>query len=439
MKILRQGEPGYEQAREDSIWHEGVPQRYPAIIIQVDNDQEVVDAIKLAESEGLKVSVKSGGYSWAGNHLRDESCLIDLSLLKEVVVEGMTAKVQPGVKGYDLGELLRQRQLFFPVGHCTGVALGGFLLLGGFGWRGRELGPSCMSVTGIEVVTAKGEKVYADENQHPDLFWAARGAGPGFFGVVTRFHLKLYPLQKVTLSNFYIYPPDLWEDFFRWCHAIEGELPAEVELSNILYRNEALSTEGPVVSVLATAYSDSMEKAKELLAPFEKFPQRNRALVANIGMEASTGDLAKNGTEEHYPSDHRFIADNMWTHASFEELLPYLKAIQADFPKAPSHLIWFPWKRTLTRPSMAYSLEDDLYIALYGACSDSADDNNCRNWVTSHMQDMDALSTGIHLADENLINRPQHFMQKDHFEKLESIRGTYDPEQRFVSWLGRPT
>ena len=39
-----------------------------------------------------------------------------------------------------------------------------------------------MSVTAVDVVTADGELVRADAEQHPDLYWAARGAGPGFFG-----------------------------------------------------------------------------------------------------------------------------------------------------------------------------------------------------------------------------------------------------------------
>jgi hypothetical protein len=31
---------------------------------------------------------------------------------------------------------------------------------------------------------------------NPELLWAARGAGPGFFGIVVRFHLRLQPRPK---------------------------------------------------------------------------------------------------------------------------------------------------------------------------------------------------------------------------------------------------
>ena len=85
-----------------------------------------------------------------------------------------------------------------------------------------------MSVAGIDAVTADGETIHADETQNADLFWAARGAGPGFFAVVTRFYLKLYPRHKVTLKSLYVYPPDVWEQIYRWSRSIEPKLPAEV-------------------------------------------------------------------------------------------------------------------------------------------------------------------------------------------------------------------
>jgi len=48
----------------------------------------------------------------------------------------------------------------------------------------------------IDVVTADGELVRADEQSNSDLFWAARGAGPGFCGAITRFHLRTRPVPK---------------------------------------------------------------------------------------------------------------------------------------------------------------------------------------------------------------------------------------------------
>jgi FAD/FMN-containing dehydrogenase len=439
-QILRRGDAGYEEARRKAVWHAGTPARFPEVIVRAHDDNDVVAAVRLAREEGRKVAVRSGGHSWAGSHLRDGIVLLDVSQLRDVSVNAkeMTATAQPGLKGSELDATLSKQDLFFPIGHCTNVCIGGYLLQGGFAWRGREFGPSCMSVTGIDVVTANGEIIHADETHNADLFWAARGAGPGFCAVVTRFYVKLYKRHKITLKNFYIYPPEVWEQFFRWSRSIEGDLPPEIELTNIMYRDASISTEAPAVSVLATAYSDDERHARDVLSVFETCPVRDRALIADVGQSTTLGELTSFGTAAHYPADKRFIADNMWTHASFDDLLPSLKSIHAALPPAPSHMVWFPWTLTPKRPSMAYSLEDELYIAIYAAWDDAADDERYRSFVTERLRAMEHLSTGIQLADENLINRPRRFVADENLRRLDKIRSVFDPDGLFVSWLGRP-
>lgn len=437
-KLFKRNAAGYEAARKKTVWHQGLPNRFPAIIVQAKNQRDIIAAVQIAKQENLQIAIVSGGHSWSASHLRDNTLLLDLSSFKEITIDRrtMTATAEPGIKGSELAEMLRSQDLYFPVGHCKNVCIGGYLLEGGFAWRGRELGPSCMSVIGIDVVTANGDILYADENQNADLFWAARGSGPGFFAIVTRFHLKLYPLQKTTLTSFYLYPPHVWEEYLRWSRHIEPSLPSEVEVWNIMYRDESVSTEGPIISASVTAFTDTEKQARQALAIYETCPVRSQALVAQLYLPTTTSELTLHNN--HYPSDKRFIADNMWTHASFDELLPGLRAIHKNFPAAPTHMVWFPWNLTPKRPDMAYSLEDEFYIALYAGWDNSADDQYFNNWVTNHMRIMEKFATGIQLADENLINRPRRFMTNANMDRLDKIRAQYDPDNRFVSWLGKP-
>jgi FAD/FMN-containing dehydrogenase len=76
------------------------------------------------------------------------------------------------------------------------VGVSGYTLGGGIGWLGRKHGFATNSVTAVELVTADGELVRADAEQHADLFWAVRGGG-GSFGVVTALEFRLYPLPDV--------------------------------------------------------------------------------------------------------------------------------------------------------------------------------------------------------------------------------------------------
>ena len=48
------------------------------------------------------------------------------------------------------------------------------MLGGGFGLIGRWLGLTCDSLLAVEMVTAEGESVYADEQVHEDLYWACQ-------------------------------------------------------------------------------------------------------------------------------------------------------------------------------------------------------------------------------------------------------------------------
>ena len=86
----------------------------------------------------------------------------------------------------------------FTGGHCETV---GPRRLPAAGRPGLEQPPLGLGVreraSAVDVVTADGELVRADATQNSDLFWAARGAGPGFPGVVTRFHLRTYPAEPM--------------------------------------------------------------------------------------------------------------------------------------------------------------------------------------------------------------------------------------------------
>ena len=214
--LIKRGEGGYERARREAVWNGRMPERMPDVIVRAATEDDVARAVRLAAREGLRVGVRSGGHSWAGNHVRDGGMLLDVSRLRaaEVDAESRTARVQPGLPGNELIARLAEEDLFFPAGHCPGVALGGYLLQGGFGWNGRVHGPACMSVEAVDLVTADGELLRADARQDADLLWAARGSGPGFFAAVTGFHVRLQPRPRVVANALFTYPVECLEPVF---------------------------------------------------------------------------------------------------------------------------------------------------------------------------------------------------------------------------------
>ena len=437
MNILRRGDPGYEEARTASVWNARVADRFPDVIVQAAAEEDVVRAIELARGEDMHVGVRSGGHSWAGSHLRDGGMLLDLSRLTELSFDpaARTATAQPGVRGSNLVEKLREHELFFPVGHCQGVAVGGYLLQGGFGWLSRIFGPACMSVLAVDVVTAAGELVRADESSHPDLYWAARGAGPGFFGVVTRFHLRLHSWPRTAMNSIYLYPAELLDEIFGWAYEIGPAVARSVEMMLFLQRpggdQRLIGVTGPVLA-------DSEEEARAALAILDTCPVLDKAIAATPCMPADFADLVA-ASRLLFPDGNRFAVDNMWTSAPVEALVPGLRRISETVPPEPSHAMWMNWGPSPERPDMAYSVEDDVYIALYASWKDAADDGRYAGWPAERMREMEHLATGIQLADENLGARPARFVSDANLRRLEEIRTVYDPGNLFHSWMGRPT
>jgi FAD/FMN-containing dehydrogenase len=433
------GQPEYEATRQASARNLRLPDRYPDVIVQANDVYDVVAAVKLAQQKDLRISVRSGGHSWAVNHLRDGGLLLDVSRLNDVHVDKATMRAicGPGCKGNELAGRLGKAGLFFPTGHCEGVCLGGYLLQGGFGWHSRVLGPACMSVAAIDLVTADGTILHASPDENADLYWAARGAGPGFFGVVTRYHLRLYPRPKATGVAVQNYPIAMLEEVFRWAHAVGPEVPGAVELL-ITVTQHVPGIKGPGIVVSAPVFTDSWREALAALAFMNKSALERKAAFrlpfAPVGLR-----LLYRGAMTHYPAGHRYAVDNMWTSAGIEDLLPGVRRIAETLPGEHAHMLWMNWAPPPDRPDMAFSVEDDIYIALYSVWKEAKDDARFSTWPVERMREMQHLATGCQLADENLGQRPARFVADDHLARLDQIRATRDPEQRFYPWMGRPT
>ena len=435
--VFWRGDAGYENARRSNMWNRRVPPRYPDVIVQPRSDNDVEAAVRLARQRGLKIAIRSGGHSWSASFLRDGGLLIDFSAMREFSVEraARTARLQPGLRGTDFNRGLRRHDLFFPSGHCMTVALGGFLLQGGFGWNSRLWGPACASVTAIEVVTAEGELVRADAKQNSDLLWAARGAGPGFFGAVTRFEVTLQPRPKIMMRSDYLYPIEALDEVLRWVLSVQLSLARTMECM-VFVRRDIFGHQGPGVLVTAPVLADNREEAVDALAKLETCPVLHKALKRKVNIVTEFDELLQGGEDLLYPRERRYAADNMWTSASTDDLLAGMRKIAATLPRAPSHMMWMLWGPPQRLPDMAFSMQDDLYIALYSIWENEAEDAAHQAWVTDHMRSLEPLSSGIQLADENLGARPFRFLADANFKRLEALREKYDPNGLFHSYIG---
>ena len=437
-EVLERGESGYEESRREASWNARKPARYPDVIVRATSEEDVVRAVKLARERGLKVKARAGGHSWTASAIRS-GVLVDLSRLTGISFDATRgiAAVQPGVKGRDLNQMLAEHELFFPSGHCPTVGLGGFLLQGGWGWNSRALGPACLSIVGVDVVTAEGELIHADAEQNADYLWAARGAGAGYFGIVTRFYVRCHPRPTATYTRTDVYSLDDIDEVLRWALEFEPTVEPEFEFA-IMGTTPTLPDgrtvhDGTALMIMCQALMFDDAQARAALARLDECPVRGKALYAEEPRQVSFVELY-DGPDAVEPEGVRWSADGMWTNASADALIEPAKQLFLDVPTPESHVFWYPWRRQEFADA-AISVQGDLYLAAFAGWHDPAQDRRFIDWPTGHMRRMEPLSEGIQLADENLHERLARFLSPANERRLEELRATYDPEGRFHSYL----
>ena len=436
LHIVGVGGAGYEEARRASVWNGRKPDQYPSCIVKVRDAAEVVAAVQLASERGLRVTIRSGGHGWTANHLRDGAMLIDMSLMTEIEIDPKTetAWVQPGVKGEQAIVALRSEGLFFTTGHCNDVGLGGFVLGGGFGWMSRVHGYACTSVLAFDIVTADGELVRADPSQNSDLYWAARGSGHGFFGVVTRIKLQVYPDYPVTMLSADVYPREALDDVFRWLDTVVPELSPALELRvNISLEHEGV--EGVGLRVLGSTFTRDVDQARRNLAVLDTCPALPRAVSSIRHVRADVLDLVMASDDSCKPGK-RMVADNMWTGASMEELLPGIRAL-ADTMTRSSFVMWHViGADPEPDPTMFHSMHDRYNVSVYAVYDDPDDDVSVGRWPQERIEEFGTLARGIQLNDENLAARSGPVCSPAAATRYERIRAVHDPDGLFFGFRG---
>jgi hypothetical protein len=195
----------------------------PGVILQCANVADVRRAVRAASSAGALAAIRCGGHSLAGFSTCEGGVVIDLSRLRSVQVDSAerTARAAGGCLLANIDTATQRAGLVFPAGVVSHTGASGLILGGGTGWLTRHFGLSCDNVLGFEIVVADGTLLNANASEHPDLFWALRGAG-GNFGVVTEFHLKLHPLTSILILSAWYAEHDIAPVLRHWREFMPG-------------------------------------------------------------------------------------------------------------------------------------------------------------------------------------------------------------------------
>ena len=428
----------YEQACVGRVFNARRPaaaERRPAAVLEAATEQDVVEGVRLARERGWQVAVRSGGHSWAAWSVREQALLIDLGHFHELDYDPGTgiATATPAVKGGDeLNPYLAGHGRFFNGGHCPSVGIGGFLLQGGQGWNARGWGWAAESVVAVDVVTAEGKLVRADAGQNADLFWAARGAGPGFPGVVTRFHLRTRPLPQALTHTVHGYPLELFDQVMTWLHDTHHTVGDCVEI--VALTQTPPGHDRPLLLVTGLALADTPAEAAEALAPLHANPYRDSALF-RIEAEPTTFAEQLSGQRTANPEGHRYLVDNAWLSGSAAEVVPAMRTVFTEHPVPGAFTIWFSMAPLRALPEMAFSLQSEIYCAAYVVHDDPAQDARLRGWLDRAMAELQPVTAGQYLGDSDFTNRQLRFLGDEQWDRLQRIRADRDPDALFAGYL----
>lgn len=445
-RVISRQDPEYEKDRQSELRNVLKPARFPDAIAYVASEQDVREAVQFAAKQKLRVALRGGGHSWCGSPLRQGGLLLDLSQLNAFAVDAAKrqATAQPVVRGRDALAALEPQRLAFPLGHCRTVPLSGYLLNGGIGWNSGAWGPACMSVTGIEAVNAAGESILADANQNPELYWAARGAGPGFFAAVTRYHLQLYPMPAAIRTSTVTYRLEDVGRVADWLPELVKSLPPQVEVDCFIVSAPPEPSQGPppkLFIVAAAAFADTEADASKWLAPLADGPQlpsRRQELVQPASF-SSLYDMP----DRLFPEGRRYAGDAFTFNVSPKEVLTRLhdQAVKAPSPES-FMLLALPSPRPANAPplpDMAFSMPGSVFAGVYGIWQDPSQDATNQQWVRQAGKLLDPITVGHYIGETDLTadtNRARQCFAPPNWQRLQQIRKKYDPDGLFFDYLG---
>jgi FAD/FMN-containing dehydrogenase len=426
--VLAPGDPGYEEARRV---HNGLIDKHPALIARCMHTADVVEAVNFARSEGLEISVRSGGHNVAGKAVTDAGLMIDLSLMKGIHVNPGRPAVQAQA-GVTVGELDRATAAFglaTPSGVVSSTGIAGLTLGGGIAWLMGKYGMAVDNLLSAEVVLASGEVVTASENDESELFWALRGGG-GNFGVVTWFEYRTHPLASA-LGGPVLYPLAAAPELFSFYRDFAADLPDELSTQAVFLH--APDGSGTKLCGIAVCHAgDDAARAEADIRALRRFGSPAADMIERMPYPAvNTGVdwLSPTGSLRY------------WKSAFFSEFSdPAVELMVSAFEQAPSELcalVVEDFHGAVTRvtpTAMAYPHRDPGFnLFLISQWTDPGQTDACIAWAR---ETFGALSP--YMADRSYTNylsaddydRVRHAYGPN-YDRLVELKRRYDPENLF--------
>jgi FAD/FMN-containing dehydrogenase len=429
-RVLTPDDAGYDKAR--AVFYGAIDHR-PALIARVADASDVARVIAHARDTGLELAVRGGGHSPAGHGVSEGGVVIDLSELRGVEIDpaGRTAWADGGVTAGQYTIAAAEHGLATGFGDTGSVGIGGITLAGGVGFLVRKHGLTIDSLLAAEVVTADGELVYTDAEQHPDLFWAIRGGG-GNFGVVTRLKYRLHEVGTI-VGGMLVLPatPDVIEGFVSESLAAPEELSA---IGNVMKAPPMpflpAAAHGRLVVMALLAYTGDVEAGTQAVERFRALAEP----IADMVRPMQYPELYPPEAEGYRPvATARTMFVNGVGPAKAETILERIGASTAAMAVTQLRVLGGAMAR-VPADATAFTHRASPIMANVAAMYQNPDEESQHAaWVADlagRLEDGDSGAYVGFLADEG-EDRVRAAYPGATWDRLAAVKATYDPDNVF--------
>ena len=434
--VITSDDAGYEDARRV---YNAMHDRRPEVIVQAVDEADVIAAVRFARDNDLELAVRGGAHGVPGYGTWDGGLVIDLGRIRYALVDpdGRTVRMGGGAVLGDMDHATYAYGLATPAGFNSTTGIGGLTLGGGVGaYLSRKHGLTCDNLISADVVTADGERVTANAEQHDDLFWALRGGG-GNFGIVTSFQYQLHEL-----NDFYGGPiffeldaaPDVMRTFSEYTTEAPRELGGFVGFHiapPLPFIPE--DRHGDTLFALVASWSGPGERAEEVLKPLREagpIVAEHVGPVPYPGLQSAFDALLPPGLQHYWKSD--FVA----------ELTDEAVGVHMEHgPKVPSlhtavHLYLVDGAvHDLGTDETAFPVRDARFLLnIAGIWPDPADNDANIGWVREYYEAVHPHSgyeggyTNFMAEDDQDRTQASY---GPNYDRLQEIKARWDPDNVF--------
>ncbi|KAB8228825.1 FAD-binding oxidoreductase [Aspergillus alliaceus] len=204
--VLTQDSDGYlESIRR---WSDAVEMK-AGIVVYAQSAEDISATILACRKYAVSFAVSGGRHSSSGACSSEGGLVIDLAKMRQVHVDPATqlVRAQGGCIWKDVDDIAFANGFAAVGGTVNHTGVAGLTLGGGYGWLSGRYGLVIDNLRAVQMVLADGTVTTVSEDNHPDLFWAVRGAGHAF-GVAVEFTFQMHEQKNPVWAGQMGFPLD---------------------------------------------------------------------------------------------------------------------------------------------------------------------------------------------------------------------------------------